>query len=298
MTQRLPPMQWLRSFEAAARHLSFTAAAADLHLTQSAVSQQIRHLEHLLKQPLFLRRPRCLVLTQAGTNYLQVVNEAFRVLSEGTESFLGNLDQTSLDIQSNSAFSVFWLMPRIGGFLERYPWVRLNLTTALYTSDFAAVGASVEIRYGRGDWQGVTGQRLADQCLFPVCSPAMAQQISGPEDLEHLTLIHILGLAEDWNAWLKGPSTDGAGEIAGINTSGGHSMITFVLSLEMARQGLGIAMAHDVLAANSLDNGSLIEPFDRRVVAQDSYYLIAPPTDQRNEAVDAFVHWIEQEITR
>jgi LysR family glycine cleavage system transcriptional activator len=289
-------MQWLRSFEAAAHHLSFTAAAADLHLTQSAVSQQIRHLEGFLKQPLFLRRPRCLVLTQAGKNYLPVVNEAFRVLSEGTEAFLGNLDQTSLDIQSNSAFSVFWLMPRIAGFLELYPWVRLNLTTALYTSDFAAVGASVEIRYGRGDWEGVTGQRLADQCLFPVWSPALAQQISGPQDLANIPLIHILGQLEDWDTWLKGPSINGNESIEGIDTSQGHSMITFVLSLEMARQGLGIAMAHDVLATNSLANGSLVEPFDRRVVAQDSYYLIAQPKENRNKAVDAFVQWIEQEM--
>ena len=290
MIKRLPPMQWLRSFEAAARHLSFTAAAADLHLTQSAVSQQIRHLEAFLKQPLFLRRPRCLVLTQAGKSYLPVVNEAFRVLSEGTESFLGNLDQTSLDIQSNSAFSVFWLMPRIAGFLKLYPWVRLNLTTALYTSDFAAVGASVEIRYGRGDWEGITGLRLAEQCLFPVCSPAMAKQISSVQDLTKVPLIHILGQLEDWDTWLKGSGVEG------IDTSQGHSMITFVLSLDMARQGLGIAMAHDVLAAHDLRNGTLVAPLDHRVPAKDSYYLIAQPKENRNKAVDAFVQWIKQEM--
>ena len=180
MRGRLPPLNWLRSFEAAARRLSFTAAGEELHVTQSAVSQQIRNLEGLLGQPLFLRGPRSLQLTEAGRRYLPTVENAFELLALGTGEFLAPKQENLLDIRANFAFTLYWLTPRLEGFLAAHPGLRLNLSAALWQSDFAGTPASVEIRYGRGQWEGVWSERLIADRLAPVSAPALAARMARP----------------------------------------------------------------------------------------------------------------------
>ena len=128
----LPPLNWLRAFEASARLLSFTAAASELNMTQSAVSQQIKSLEQHVGRPLFLRFPRAIQLTDTGHAYLPVVQEAFSTLVTGTRMVTGGDRGQVLTVQSNLAFSVFWLAPRLGSLLDKHPWLKLNITTATW----------------------------------------------------------------------------------------------------------------------------------------------------------------------
>lgn len=288
--KRLPPLNWLRSFEASARHLSFTGAAAELHITQSAVSQQVKLLENYLGEGLFRRQARGLQLTDAGKNYLPIVTEAFLILQQGTQSFFLPNVKANLEIKANTAFSVLWLMPRIGSFLKTHPDIGLNLSTALLTSDYEGSGAVVEIRYGHGEWEGVKGERLIDQEIYPVCSPALAETLTAPQDLDKVPLIHVLQLVEDWDLWMRGVGIDL--ELKAV----GHAVNTFVLSLEFAQQGLGVALAHDLLAGRPIERGDLVIPFNLRVPARDSYYLITAPAAENDPQVQAFRAWLMNEI--
>ena len=290
-TRPLPPLNWLRSFEAAARHLSFTAAAEELHITQSAVSQQVKLLEQFLGEPLFLRRPRSLQLTDAARHYLPSVTTAFTLIADGTKAFFGPLQETALEIKSNTAFSVFWLMPRIGDFLAAYPWVRVNLSTALWTTDFAGSSASVEIRYGRGEWEGDTGERLTEERLYPVCAPALAERIETPEDLADEMPIHVSQLSDSWDYW-----ADSLG-LADLRGRDGHYLNTFVLSLEMARRGLGVALGHDAVCRDLIARGALAAPLDLTVPARDNYYLLLPDRGSATEAARAFRDWMLAQVT-
>ncbi len=283
---RLPPLNWLRSFEAAARRLSFTAAAEELNVTQSAVSQQIKLLEHHLGQALFLRRPRSLRLSDAGRNYLPSVASAFKILTDGTEMFLTPQRETTLEVKANSAFTVFWLLPRIGDFLAAEPWIRLNLSTTLWTADFAGSSASVEIRYGRGTWDGEPGERLLADRTYPVCAPEAAARLRDPRDLAGETLIHVTHLADGWDHWAE------AQGLAALKRRGGHYVNTFVASLDMAGRGLGVALGHDTLCAGLIARGTLAVPFDMAVPAQDNYYIFVPDRGAMNEAARAFRDWV------
>jgi LysR family glycine cleavage system transcriptional activator len=283
---RLPPLNWLRSFEAAARHLSFTAAAEELNITQSAVSQQVKLLEHHLGQALFLRRPRSLRLTDAGRNYLPSVTSAFKVLTDGTEMFLAPRRESTLEVKANTAFTVFWLLPRIGAFLAAEPWVRLNLSTAFWTADFAGSQASVEIRYGRGEWEGEPGERLLADRTYPVCAPEVAARLASPRQLADETLIHVTQLADSWDHWAE------AQGLAALKRRGGHYVNTYVASLDMAKRGLGVALGHDLLCGGLIEDGALTAPFDLAVPTQDNYYLVVPDRGEMNEAARAFRDWV------
>ncbi|MEM7170282.1 MAG: LysR family transcriptional regulator [Pseudomonadota bacterium] len=284
--KRMPPLNWLRSFEAAARNLSFTTAAAELFITQSAVSQQVRLLEGFLGQALFLRGQRGLRLTESGRNYLPFVRNAFHVLEEGTQSFLGFGDQEYLHIKANNAFCTFWLMPHLGEFLAANPGLRVHVTTALTDMDYEGSLASVEIRYGRGEWYGDEARLLKPVMLRPVCAPEVAARIEGGADLAQESILHLVGLGDGWDYWAEAA---GRTDLKGLN---GHFFSTFVLAYEMAKQGEGIALGHDILVAEHLKRGDLVYPIDLPVRGRDNYYLIVTGREHANPAVTLFSDWI------
>lgn len=292
MRERLPPLQWLRSFEAAARHMSFTTAAEELLITQSAVSQQVKALEQYLGQPLFLRRARSLQLSDAGRNYLPVVREAFAVLTEGTQTFLGHDPQRVVEIKSNNAFGVYWLLPRLEAFLTAHPGFEIRLSTVLLDSDYTGGFGSVEIRFGRGDWAGAVKNKIADADLFPVCSPALARRLKEPRDLARERLLHLAGLRRDWDFWLE------AAGCLGLKAREYHSFNTFVLTFNLAVQGFGVALAHDITAGGLLAEGKLVRPFDTAAPSGEAYYLIPPRQGDANEAAVAFCDWIMAEMVK
>lgn len=199
MQRNLPPLGWLRTFEAAARHLSFTGAARDLHMTQSAVSQQIKALEAYLGRPLFHRRPRALELTEAGITYLPVVREAFRTLLRGTRAVTNTPDNV-LRLQSNLTFAVHWLAPRLARFRTAHPEVQLEISTELWEPREMAEGADIEIRYSLRPSDTVRAELLHTDHYYPVCAPGYRVTL---ETLDQHPLFDCSNLLCSWNGWAE-----------------------------------------------------------------------------------------------
>ena len=186
----LPPLNWLRAFETSARHLSFTLAASELNLTQSAVSQHVRSLESFLGRDLFLRKTRAIELTEAGANYLPVVREAFQMLASGTRAFTGGDRGRTLTLHCNMAFSVHWLAPRLKRLYAAHPWIVLNIVTPIWDPERQAANAQVEIRFGRPEDMSPAAQQLTKERFFPVCAPSYQE---GEIDLETAVLLDCAG---------------------------------------------------------------------------------------------------------
>ncbi len=284
MKQGLPPLNWLRAFEASARSLSFTGAAAELNMTQSAVSQHIKNLEQFLGRALFVRRSRSLQLTEAGFNYLPTVQEAFATLSAGTRALIGGDRGRILTVQSNMAFSAFWLAPRLGELLARHPWLTLNVVTAIGDPARTAPAAEVEVRFGRGLDDVVGGRRLARERAYPVCSPALAEAA----DWRRANLLDCAGILANWEAWLaaRGERLP-ADKMVQLGS-------TYVISLNAATAGAGLAMAHDTLAAGLLAESRLTKPFDTEIEMAEAYYLIPPAAHEATPASRVFCEWMAE----
>lgn len=287
---RLPPLNWLRAFEASARALSFTAAAQELHMTQSAVSQQIKSLENALGRTLFYRRVRGLELTDEGRGYLPTVQAAFATLEEGTAVLVGRNDPDVLELHANLSFAMFWLSPRLGRFMDEHPWVHLNVATSIWPQEKPSDSAAIEIVFGQGKWESRVGQRLTRDTVFPVCTPELAQRIRSVPDLLQQRLFDLPGTLQSWDAWLE------AGGHGALPTPPVHRASTWTLSLEWAQQGLGVALAHDTVARDLIAAGRLVRPVQFAMPMKEAYYLIAPEGSHINAAAQAFKVWLLREM--
>lgn len=283
----LPPLNWLRAFEASARHLSFTRAATELNMTQSAVSQHVRSLEVFLGRDLFQRRTRAIDLTEAGSNYLPVVREAFNLLASGTRAFTGGDRGQTLTLQCNLAFSVFWLAPRLKRLYTAYPWLVLNIVTPSWDPQRTATHAEIEIRFGLPEDMSASAGRLTRERFFPVCRPDYQD---GQLDLPSAVLLDCAGMTGSWGTWFKsqGQAFDGEGRVTIAST--------FVISVQMALHGAGITMIHSTLAADLLESKTMIRPFDHAPDLTEAYFLSAPADHQATPASRAFQTWIREEI--
>ena len=288
---RLPPLNWLRAFEASARALSFTAAAQELHMTQSAVSQQIKSLENAMGRTLFYRRVRGLELTDAGRGYLPTVQAAFATLEEGTALLIGRNDPDVLELHANLSFAIFWLTPRLGRFMDAHPWVHLNVATSIWPQEKPSDSAAVEIVFGQGKWESRVGQRLTHDSVFPVCTPALGAQIQGVGDLLRQRLFDLPGTLQSWDAWLEA-----CGDGAQLHKPPVHRASTWAVSLEWALQGLGVALAHETVANDLIACGRLVRPVPFAMPMKEAYYLIAPEGSHTNAAAKAFKQWLLQEM--
>ena len=288
---RLPPLNWLRAFEASARALSFTNAALELHMTQSAVSQQIKSLENALGCSLFVRRVRGLELTDEGRGYLPTVQAAFAMLEEGTTVLQGRSDPDVLELQVNLSFALFWLTPRLAQFMDENPTLQLNLATAVWTEERPHNPAALQIVFGLGKSAGISGKRLTRDSLFPVCSPALARHMQTLDGLLAQRLFDLPGTAQSWGAWLKAHPEGGAVELPAV-----HRASTWALSLEWAQRGLGVALAHETIANDLLASGALVRPFDFSIPLKEAYYLIAPEGSRTRPASRVFKEWLLREM--
>ena len=285
MQNTLPPLNWLRAFEAAARHLSFTDAAAELHMTQSAVSQQIKSLEGHLGKPLFHRRPRALELTPTGLLYLPVVREAFRTLTRGTRAMLGPQQQV-LQVQSNITFAIHWLAPRLGRFQKCHPEVQLNIRTELWEPRDMAEGADVEIRYSLRPSQHLNARLIREDHYYPVTAPGYDVKL---DDLADHPLYDCANLMCNWPSWAEDQGLDWPDPHVTYCT-------TYSVSMAVVAAGGGVALAHDTIAAGLLAEGKLVAPFDHRVAMQEAYYLMIAPHARDIPAAQAFSEWLIDEI--
>ena len=205
---RLPSLNALRAFEAAGRHLSFTRAAEELHVTQAAVSHQIKSLEEQLGIRMFRRGPRGLLLTDAGQSYLPDVREAFQRLTFATDRLLEDDARGAITVSVLPSFAARWLVPRLTRFRADHPDVEVRVSADDRLADFDRDDVDEAIRYGRGDYPGLKSDRFLSEELFPVCSPDLLARLplDRPEDLGRHTLLHD-DMRIDWSVWLLDEAT-------------------------------------------------------------------------------------------
>ena len=292
MKKRLPPLNWLRSFEASARHLNFTQAAAELHMTQAAISQQIKGLEAQLGCALFKRLPRGLALTDSGNAYAPSVRQAIETLSVVTDEIFGKERSRTLTVRVNMVFFTTWLAPRLAHFREQHPDIGLRFTSNLWVGD-PDKDADIEIRYGKGLWPGFTSNRLTWDELFPVCSPDLvggslspAQPPKKPKELSDHTLLHVIGYEEGWGIWL---SQFGYHD---VDSSQGISFDSLITAMEMAALGHGVALGRTSLVAGMLASGRLIAPFNERLATSEAFFLATPVNQHAHPHIEAFRYWL------
>lgn len=279
----LPPLNWLRAFEASARALSFTGAGAELGLTQSAISQQIKSLEGYLGRPLFHRRTRRLELTEAGRNYLPVVQEAFSTLATGTRSLLGLDRGRVLHVRSNLSFSVHVIGPRLGDLLALYPWLRINVSSAIWEPDRHDGPADIEIRFGMQPSDDARGQRLNRDDYYPVARHGLLKSV---DDLADLQLFDCSGLTCTWEAWMR---AQGRALPPGKTVT--YSS-TYAVALSAAEAGAGAALVHDTLAATLVGSGRLEAPDWHREPMREAYWLLETDPALSTPASRAFTDWL------
>jgi len=283
----LPPLNWLRAFEASARHLSFTSAAQELNMTQSAVSQQIKALEGYLGKALFYRLVRRLELTDAGNLYLPWVQDSFSVLTKGTQQLLGPDRAKTLQIVSNLAFTVHWLAPRLPKFFAAHPKIRLNFTTPIWHLDHTSQSADLEIRFGRAPDSRLMYELLTQANYFPICAPGDSVTL---DTLFDRPLFDCAGLSCNWESWCTGQGISFPKKAHLTYAS------TYAVSFSAAVAGSGLAIGHDILVADMLRDGILKRPFDHVAPVSEAYYLIHPAGHVASPASQAFSDWLKSEI--
>jgi LysR family glycine cleavage system transcriptional activator len=292
MTQ-LPALGALRTFEAAARHLSFTKAAEELFVTQVAVSHQIKALEGQLGVPLFRRGNRALLLTDEGQTLLPFVREAFERIQAGLRRLEDGSNEGILTVSTTPSFASSWLAPRLVRFQARHPEIEISLSAASRLSDYDRERIDCGVRYGKGTWPGLEATRLLYTPLLPVCSPeflAAHPSLSEPADLARHTLIHVLGDLDDWRLWLQ------AAGVEGIDPTRGPKFDSGPLALQAAMAGAGIAIARAPLIRTELASGRLVAPIDFEVPEASAYYLVVRQEVVAKAKIEAFRSWLLEEV--
>jgi LysR family glycine cleavage system transcriptional activator len=286
--RRLPSLNALKAFEAAARHESFTQAAEELCVTQGAVSHQVKALEAELGCRLFNREHRRLIITAAGQSYLVVVRDAFDRLALGTETLLQQHNAGVLTVSTSPNFASKWLVHRLGRFAEQHPAIDLRIAATLQHIDFAREDFDLAIRHGDGNWPGLHVTRLCVEELFPVCSPALARgrnALRAPADLKHHTLLHI-NERRDWGAWLA------AANVADVDFSRGPVFNQASMAIDAAVDGQGITLARSALAAWDLGAGRLVRPFALSLKVPYAYWIVCPKPTADLPKISTFRKWL------
>jgi LysR family glycine cleavage system transcriptional activator len=295
MRRRLPPLNSLRTFESAARHLSFTKASEELFVTQAAVSHQIKHLEEFLGLALFHRKNRKLTLTEEGTEYWPQIRDIFEQLKNATENIQSAGATGSLNVSVIPAFAIEWLIPRLDQFKALYPDIDVRITANNQGNevDFFGEDIDVAIYFSKGRYRkGIYKQRLLDEYLIPICSPRLMNSenpLMEPEDLKNHTLLHQTS-TEDWSRWLEKAG------VSGINLSHGTIFSHTVMLLQAAIHGQGIAIGYSVLAQQEIDSGRLVTPFDITIPSINSYDFACPDGNQQKPKIAAFREWLQKTI--
>ncbi|WP_024510885.1 transcriptional regulator GcvA [Bradyrhizobium sp. ARR65] len=291
MTARLPSLNGLRAFEAAARHLSFTQAAAELNVTQTAISHQIRRLEEELGLRLFIRKNRALALTPKAKDYLPGVRAAFNDLRLATDRLLRKDNDSVLTISTLASFAAKWLLPRLSTFQEAHPSIDVRITTSNSLVDFRSGDVDAAIRYGRGHWPGVRARWLTADELFPVCSPALLKgdkPLRCPQDLAYYTLLHTSGgYDDDWRLWLTA-----AGLPADISKQRGISFDLIFMTVQAAIDGIGVAMGRTTYVQDDIAKGRLVVPFKIALPADAGFYLVSPEAADDPPKLRVFRDWL------
>ncbi len=288
MRSELPPLVWLRAFEAAARHLSFTDAARELNLTQAAVSKHVKSLELSLRHELFIRRTRSLQLTKLGEAYVPKVRDAFERLAVGTHEVFGGRRSQELTLRCAVSFAVNWLAPRLPSFLEKYPDKEIRIISSVWNEVLDADTYDLDIQYGREHTQGARSHRLSWETITPLCAPSLLPLLQSPEDLKFHRLLHVIGYQEGWGTWLQAAGTKS------VNPGQGLQFDTSLVAFEAAANGIGVALGRRSLAKRERESGRLVAPFELEVPVNEAFHLLEPIGRDTHPDASLFVEWITQ----
>lgn len=293
----LPPLNALRAFEAAARHLSMKEAAAELSVTPGAVSQLIRSLEARVGTQLFRRSNRSLALTEAGQTYFAPIRHAFRQIGEATRRLRALPNAGVLTVSAPPAFAASWLVPRLGRFRAQHADIELNIATTRGLANFAADGVDVAIRHGLGRYPGLRCDRIATVAMVPVCSPwflaSLPVRPAFPADLLNLPLLHDAE-RQDWALWFQTQDVADIGHAA----SDGISFDDQTLLIRAAASDQGIALVSETLARPELEQGGLVRVLDVAWPQEFAYWLVSPRATADQPKIVAFREWLLAEGRR
>lgn len=293
--RRLPPLNGLRAFEAAARHLSFTKAADELFVTPAAISHQIKGLEEFLGVQLFRRLTRSVILTDSAQAVLPLVSEGFDRLAQAAEVLKQSETSGVLTVSAAPTFAAKWLVVRIPNFSEKFPDISIRVDARLELVDFDRDGVDVAVRLGNGDYPGMHVDRLFNEEIVPVCHPKFLEgphPLKHPRDLEHYRLLHVdwgtkmTGPIPDWNMWLTSAGVDN------VDATKGSVFTIESMAISAAVRGNGIALASTYAVAEEIEEGRLVIPFARSLRTHTSYWVVCPRRTANLPKIKAFREWL------
>jgi LysR family glycine cleavage system transcriptional activator len=286
----LPPLETFRFFEAAARHLNFTRAAEEMHVTHGAVSQRIKRLEEHLGKSLFRRSGRQMLLTDEGRRLLERVRSAIGEIAEGVEAIQSGERDRILTISMVPGFAAYWLLPRLVEFIERHPDIVVNIRPTMSLTDFTRDEVDMAVRFGAGTWPGLISIKLYDEQLVPVCSPAFrsGRLPRAPGDLLKAPLLH--DERQPWSLWFKAVGLD-YGDAGKGPRYGEQNLL-----LAAAIGGLGVALARASLVQAELESGRLVQLFPQSVPTKYSYFIVYPRSSEALGKIQAFQEWLLEQV--
>jgi LysR family transcriptional regulator, glycine cleavage system transcriptional activator len=291
MARRLPSLRGMRAFEAAARHLSFSRAAAELNVTHAAISHQIRALEAELGAALFIRHARGVALTPVARDYLPALQKAFDLLADASGAVRDRTRPRPLVVTLTQGIAAKWLVPRLHRFRLAHPEIALALLPAAEVLDLHADEADLALRYGDGDWPGLRIAPFLDMQMSPVCSPRLLAEgppLRAPADLRRHTLLRT-SRDGDWDRWLAAAGVDGIPAESGLRFS------DVSLTLPAAADGLGVALGYTGFVEMDLAAGYLVQPFALSVPARYRYYVVHTEAKGDDPRVAALCAWLRAE---
>lgn len=293
MSAPLPSLNALQMFEAAARHLSFTLAARELNVTQTAVSHQIRRLEEQLGVALFVRRNRRLALTREAEEYVPAIRSAFEDMRQATGRLRRFRPDNVLTVSTTMSLAAKWLVPRLGGFQEANPGIEVRISTSMRLVDFRAEAIDVAIRFGHGDWPGLRVDWLMAEDIFPVCSPALLPGLRAPADLARHTLLHVDTRRDEWQLWLTA-----AGAPEALTARPSLSFDQRLMAVQAAMDGLGVALGYQRMVEADLAAGRLVAPFMGVQFSERpaGYYIVAPKETAEMPKIARFRNWLTRSV--
>ena len=290
MSRRLPPLNALRAFEAAARYESFSAAAEELNVTHGAISHQVKALEEWLGMPLFERRTRAVRLSAAGRGYLPVIEAAFNQIHGATVSLLQAKSDAPLHVTMTSAFAVRWLAPRLGRLWREHPDLDLRLHEAPWMTDVepGTAGADLVVRIGDGSAPGLESIPLMSGTVTPMCSPRLLEggpPVERPEDLLEYRLLHSFSYGP-WQDWFARAGVGNA------HVAHGPIFDDTNLAYSAALAGQGVGLLHTALTGDEIAAGHLVQPFDSGAQDGMGYYIVYPAASSNVPRVTRFRDWL------
>lgn len=298
---RLPSLDLLRGFEAAARLLSFTRAGEELHLTQSAVSRQMQELESQLGAKLFERRHRALALTEAGQQFYPAAAQVLSTMRAATDRLRAQAGRGTLSVTTTHSFAALWLIPRLAGFTRAHPGVDVRISADIRVQDLERDGLDIAIRHGPASLAGQNAERLFGERVFPVCSPKLLKDrrrpLKAPADLRH----HVLLQYDDpdarhpwlnWRTWLE------VERLAELKPAGRLTFSGYEQIIPAAIAGHGVALGRTPLLTDALAAGELVAPFKRSTDPARAYFAVVSPNAAARPEVADFVAWLLAEAKR